>query len=386
MDFYEIEELFSEEERAIRDTARKFVEREVLPIIKEYHREGKFPFHLIKKMGELGFFGGHIQGYECPTCSPASYGLIMQELERGDSAIRSFASVQSSLTMSAIYLFGSEEQKRKYLPLLAKGEKVGCFALTEPDFGSYPAGMKTKAVRSENGYIINGTKMWITNGSIADVAVVWAKLKEGDSETIRGFLVERGTPGFTAKDIEGKFSMRASITSELVFEDCEVGKDSILPLALGLKAPLQCLNYARYGIAWGAVGAAIACFEEALRYSIDRIQFERPIGAFQLIQEKLVWMLNEITKAQCLNWRLAKLKESGKIKPEQISLAKMNNVRMAREVARTAREILAANGITDEYCVIRHMMNLESVYTYEGTNEIHTLIIGKKLTGLDAFR
>lgn len=386
MDFYEVEELFSPEERAVKETAKKFVDREVLPVIKECHREGKFPLHLVKKMGELGFFGGHIEGYECPTCSPVSYGLIMQELERGDSSLRSFASVQSSLTMSAIYLFGSEEQRRRWLPVLARGEKVGCFALTESDFGSYPAGMKTKAEKTENGYLINGTKMWITNGSIADVAVVWAVVKEGDTATVKGFLVEKGMPGFTARDIEGKFSMRASVTSELIFEDCEVSWDSVLPLAMGLKAPLECLNQARYGIAWGVVGSAVACFEEALRYSKERVQFERPIGSFQLIQEKLVWMLNEITKAQCLNWRLAKLRESKRIKPEQISLAKMNNVRMARDVARTAREILAANGIIDEYCVIRHMMNLESVYTYEGTNEIHTLILGRRLTGFNAFR
>lgn len=381
IDYYEIEELLTEEERMIRDLAREFVEAEVVPIIEKHFREGSFPTHLIPRLGGLGFIGANLKGYGLPGISHVAYGLIMQELERGDSGIRSFVSVQGALVMYPILNFGSEVQKERWLLPLARGEKIGCFGLTEPDFGSDPAGMTTKAVQVRDTYILNGTKTWITNGSIADVAVVWAKL----DGTIRGFLVERGTPGFTTKDIHGKLSFRASVTSELHFENCQIPAENLLPGTDGLKSALMCLNQARYGIAWGAIGAAMACYDTALRYARERIQFGKPIGSFQLVQQKLVSMLTEITKAQLLALRLGRLKDLGRAKPAQISLAKRNNVEAALRIARSAREILGAYGIVDEYPVFRHMCNLEAVYTYEGTHDIHTLILGRDITGFSAF-
>jgi len=382
LDYYQVNELYSGEERLIRETVRDFVDAEVLPIIETHHREGTFPVGLIPRLGELGVLGANLQGYGCAGVSEVAYGLIMQELERGDSGLRSFAAVQGPLVMYPIHTFGTEEQKRDWLPRLARGEKVGCFGLTEPDHGSDPEGMVTKGVRRGDDYILNGNKLWITNGTIADVAVVWARTDEG----IRGFLVEKGTPGFTAREIQGKFSLRASVTSELIFQDCRVPRQNLLPgTAQGLKAALMCLNQARYGIAWGAVGAAMACYDVALKYAKTRIQFGRPIGSFQLVQQKLVHMLTEITKAQLLCVRLGQLKQAGHVRHTQISLAKMNNVEKAREIVREAREILGAAGIVDEYPVIRHMLNLETVYTYEGTHEIHTLILGRDITGLSAF-
>lgn len=381
LDYYGIEELLTDEERMARDTAREFVEGEVLPIIGQHFREGTFPVHLARAMGELGLLGANLQGNGLPGIGNVAYGLVMQELERGDSGIRSFASVQGGLVMYPILTFGSEAQKARWLPALASGERIGCFGLTEPDFGSDPGAMATKAVRQGDTFVLNGTKLWITNGSIADVAVVWAKL-EG---TIRGFLVERGTPGFAARDIHGKFSMRASVTSELSLQDCRIPAENILPKAEGLKAPLMSLNQARYGIAWGALGSAMACYDAALTYAGRRIQFGRPIASFQLVQAKLVDMLTEITKGQLLCLQLGRLKDQGKVRHTQISMAKRNNVAAARTIASTAREILGANGIADEYPVIRHMCNLESVYTYEGTHDIHTLILGQDITGISAF-
>ncbi|MCI0484252.1 MAG: acyl-CoA dehydrogenase family protein [candidate division NC10 bacterium] len=382
LDYYRLDELYSDEERLIRETVRTFVDAEVLPIIEAHHRQGTFPLHLIPRLGELGLLGANLRGYGCAGVSEVAYGLIMQELERGDSGLRSFASVQGALAMYPIYAFGTEAQQKDWLPRLARGEKVGCFGLTEPDHGSDPAGMVTKAVRRGDGYVLNGSKLWITNGTIADVAVVWARTEEG----IRGFLVEKGTPGFSAREIHGKFSLRASITSELIFQDCRIPSASLLPGSeQGLRAALMCLDQARYGIAWGAVGAAAACYDAALKYAKARVQFDRPIAGFQLVQQKLVRMLTEITKAQLLCHRLGQLKEAGQARHTQISLAKMNNVENAREIARLAREILGAAGIVDEYPVIRHMLNLETLYTYEGTHEIHTLILGRDITGLSAF-
>lgn len=382
LDLYDLENLLSPEERMIRDTVRDFVDREVLPVIEQHHREGRFPMHIVPRMGELGLFGSTLTGYGCAGINSVAYGLAMAELERGDSGVRSFSSVQGGLVMYPIYTFGTEEQKERWLPRLARGEAVGCFGLTEPDFGSNPAGMRTRAARDGDSYVLNGAKMWITNGHIADVALVWARTEEG----IQGFLVEKGTPGFSAREIKGKFSFRASFTSELSFEDCRIPATNRLPGAKGLKAALQSLNQARYSIAWGSIGAALACFHAALEYSKERVQFDRPIAGFQLIQEKLVWMATEITKAQLLAYQLGRLKDQGRAEPVQISMAKMNNVAMALETARAAREILGANGISDEYPVIRHMCNLESVKTYEGTHQIHTLIIGQHLTGLSAFQ
>lgn len=382
LDYYRLDELYSDEERLIRETVRTFVDAEVLPIIEAHHRQGTFPLNLIPRLGELGLLGANLRGYGCAGVSEVAYGLIMQELERGDSGLRSFASVQGALAMYPIYAFGTETQQKDWLPRLARGEKVGCFGLTEPDHGSDPAGMVTKAVRRGDGYVLNGSKLWITNGTIADVAVVWARTEEG----IRGFLVEKGTPGFSAREIHGKFSLRASITSELIFQDCRIPSASLLPGSeQGLRAALMCLDQARYGIAWGAVGAAAACYDAALKYAKARVQFDRPIAGFQLVQQKLVRMLTEITKAQLLCLRLGQLKEAGQARHTQISLAKMNNVENAREIARLAREILGAAGIVDEYPVIRHMLNLETLYTYEGTHEIHTLILGRDITGLSAF-
>lgn len=380
VDYYEVEGLLSEEERMMRDLARAFTDEQILPIIIRHFREGTFPTGLVRKLGELGFLGANLRGYECAGINNVAYGLILQELERGDSGVRSFASVQGSLVMYPIHAFGSEAQKQHWLPRLAAGEAVGCFGLTEPDFGSDPGNMATKAVQVGSEYVLNGTKLWITNGSIADVAVVWAKL----DGVIRGFLVEKGTPGFSARDIHGKHSMRASVTSELSFQDCRIPADTLLPGSDGLRSPLSCLNQARYGIAWGAVGAAMACYQAALSYSRSRIQFGKPIASFQLVQQKLVHMLTEITKAQLLCLQLGRLKDAGRLRHTQVSLAKRNNVVAALEIARLAREIHGANGIVDEYPVIRHMLNLESVFTYEGTHDIHTLILGRDITGISA--
>jgi len=382
VDYYALDELLDEEERMTRASVRSFVEREVLPVIERCHSEEQFPRPLIARMGELGFFGANLKGYGCAGLSNGAYGLIMQELEAGDSGLRSMASVQGSLAMFAIWRWGSEEQKERWLPAMASGRAIGCFGLTEPDHGSDPGGMETRARRDGSGYVLSGVKRWITNGSIADVSVVWAK----DGETIRGFLVERGTPGFSAHDIKGKFSLRASITSELVLEDVRVPAAALLPGAEGLGGPFSCLNQARYGIVWGALGAARTCYLTALRYAQERKQFDRPIAGYQLVQQKLVHMLSEITKGQLLAWRLGRLKDAGTMRPEQVSLAKRNNVSVALDIARLARDILGANGIVNEYPVIRHMMNLETVNTYEGTYDMHTLIIGRDITGLDAIR
>jgi len=382
VDYYGIEALLSEEERMVRDAVRDWVEAEFLPIIQEHHRAGTFPAHLIPKLGEMGVFGANLQGYGCAGLNNVAYGLIMQELERGDSGLRSCASVQGALVMYPIHAYGSEGQKTRWLPALARGEEVGCFGLTEPDFGSDPGGMRTRAQREGDGYVLNGTKLWITNGSIADVAVVWAKDDDGE---IGGFLVERGIQGFTTLDIPGKFSMRASVTSELSFQDCRIPAGNRLPGARGLKAALACLSQARYGIAWGAIGAAMACYDWALQYAQARVQFGRPIASFQLVQQKLVFMLTEITKAQLLALHLGRLKDQGRARAQQISLAKRNNVWMALESARLARDILGAAGIVDEHPVIRHMLNLETVCTYEGTHDIHTLVVGRDITGLSAF-
>jgi glutaryl-CoA dehydrogenase len=382
VDYYGIEALLSEEQRMIRDAVRAWVEDEFLPVVTEHHRAGTFPVEVAKPLGEMGVFGATLKGYGCAGLDSVAYGLIMQELERGDSGLRSFASVQSGLVMYPIYSYGSDEQKERWLPRLQSGEALGCFGLTEPDHGSDPGSMKTRAVRKGSEYVLNGTKLWITNGSVAEVAVVWAK---GDDGEIGGYLVERGTPGFSTLDIHGKFSMRASITSELAFADCKIPLANKLPGVKGLKGPLSCLSQARYGIAWGAIGAAMGCYDWALKYAQQRIQFGKPIGAFQLVQQKLVWMLNEITKAQLLALRMGQLKDAGQIRPQQISLAKMNNVQMALDTARQARDILGAAGIVDEHPIIRHMMNLETVNTYEGTHDIHVLIVGRDITGLDAF-
>ncbi len=383
VDYYNAAELFSEEERMIRDMVRNFVDKSYLPIVTDYHRKGKFPREIISKLAELNLLGVTIpEEYGGPGLTDTIYGIAMQELERGDSGLRSFCSVQGSLVMYPIYRYGSEVQKKQWLPKLAAGEVIGCYGLTEPDHGSDPGAMETKARRTKDGWILNGSKMWITNGSIADLAVVWAKTEEG----VRGFLVEKGTKGFTSHAIEGKYSLRASDTGELHFEDCLIPADNILREAKGLRAPLSCLNEARYGIAWGATGAAMACYDEALGFAGTRVQFDKPIASFQLIQHKLVEMITEITKSQLLNYRLGQLKDQGKAKYYHISLAKRNNVESALNIARSARTILAAGGITDEYQVIRHMLNLESVYTYEGTHDIHTLIVGEHITNINAFR
>ncbi|HLI89875.1 MAG TPA: acyl-CoA dehydrogenase family protein [Ktedonobacteraceae bacterium] len=380
-DLYNIDHLLSEEERMVRDTVRKFVNERVLPIIGEHFEAGTFPRELIPEIADLGLLGMHLEGYGCAGMSAVCYGLACQELEAGDSGLRSFVSVQGSLAMFPIYAFGSEEQKQRWLPRMARGEVIGCFGLTEPDFGSEAAGMQTSARRDGDTYILNGTKMWITNGGIADLAVVWARGEDG----IRGFLVERGTPGFTTSNIERKLSLRASVTSELHFEDCRVPADNMLPNVRGMRGPLSCLDEARYGIAWGATGAARACYETALEYAKSRIQFKRPIASFQLVQRKLAIIATELVKAQLLALQLGRLKDEGLLHPVQISIAKRNNVREALNTAREARSILGANGITLEYPISRHMNNLESVFTYEGTDDVHTLIIGQAITGINAF-
>lgn len=382
IDYFNTDSLLTEEETMVRDVTRDFVNQEILPIIEKCNREHSFPFHLIKKMAELNLFGATLPAkYGCAEMNNVAYGLVMQELERGDSGIRSFVSVQSALVMYPIFTFGSEEQKDYWLPKLASAEKIGCFGLTEPDFGSNPGGMVTKAEKSDGGYVINGAKMWITNGTIADVAVVWAKL----DGVVNGFLVEKGSPGFTAPEMKGKHSLKVSVTSELVFDNVFVPDSNRLPGAVGLKAPLMCLNQARYGIAWGVTGAMMMCYEAALDYAKSRIQFGKPIAAFQLTQEKLVYFLTEITKSQLLNVQLGRLKDSGKLRFQQVSLAKRNNCEKALDIARQSREILGANGILDEYPVMRHAANLESVKTYEGTHEMHTLIVGEDITGFPAF-
>lgn len=382
VDYYCIDEMLTDEEKSIRDTVRDFVNEEVIPIIEEYNQEMQFPTQLIPKMAELGIFGPTLPvEYGGMGINNIAYGLIMQELERGDSGVRSFASVQSGLVMYPIYTFGSEEQRKKYLPKLAKGEFIGCFGLTEPDYGSNPGGMITKAEKKDGGYILNGAKMWITNGTVADVAVVWAKL----DGKVRGFLVEKGTKGFSAPEMKGKLSLRASITSELVFEDCFIPEENLLPNSGGLKSPLMCLTQARYGIAWGVVGMAMECYSTALNYSLSRIQFGKPTASFQITQEKLAYMLTEITKAQLLCFQLGKLKDSGKMRPQQVSLAKRNNCEIAKNIASMAREMLGANGILDEYPIMRHLNNIESVKTYEGTHEMHTLILGEDVTGIAAY-
>ncbi|MBI5342424.1 MAG: acyl-CoA dehydrogenase family protein [Deltaproteobacteria bacterium] len=384
-DYMGFQGLLTDEEKMVRATARKFVNDEVLPIIDGYAQSETFPSHLVKPMADLGFLGPNLpEKYGCAGLSNVAYGLLMYELERGDSGIRSFASVQGSLVMYPIYAYGSDAQKEYWLPRMARGEAIGCFGLTEPDFGSNPAGMRTSAVREKGGkWKINGSKMWITNGSIADVAVVWAKTGEG----VRGFLVEKGTPGFTAPQMKGKWSLRASVTSELLFDDVVVDEEkSLLPNVKGLKGPLGCLTQARYGIAWGALGAADACYQTALEYALNRIQFDRPIASFQLQQRKLAEMVTEITKGQLLVLQLGRMKDQGKYTFAQVSMAKMNNVNVALETARVARTILGANGIMGEYPIMRHSANMESVYTYEGTHDMHLLIIGQEVTGISAFR
>ncbi|HKN31887.1 MAG TPA: acyl-CoA dehydrogenase family protein [Terriglobales bacterium] len=385
VDFLQFEALLNDDERLVRDTTRKFIEENLIPIIEECNRAGRFPRELVKPMAELGYFGASLKGYGCAGMSNVEYGLVMQELERGDSGVRSFVSVQSALVMYPIYAFGSEEQKSKWLPALQKGEKLGCFGLTEPDFGSNPGGMRTRARKVGKEYVLNGEKMWITSGSIADVAIIWAKV-ENDNDKVRGFLVETDRPGFKADDVHGKWSLRASVTSGLSLQDVHVPECDLLPGSNGLKSPLMCLNQARYGIAWGGVGAAMACYDCALQYSTLRKQFrDQPIASHQLVQEKLAWMITEITKAQLLVLQVGRLKDADKVEHQHISMAKRNNVWMALECARMARDILGANGIADDYPIMRHMMNLESVKTYEGTHDIHTLILGSSVTGIDAF-
>jgi glutaryl-CoA dehydrogenase len=385
VDFLEFDTLLSDDERLVRDTARQFIEDNLIPIIEECNRAGRFPRELVKPMADLGFFGASLQGYGCAGMSNVEYGLVMQELERGDSGVRSFVSVQSALVMYPIYAFGSDQQKQTWLPAMQKGEKLGCFGLTEPDFGSNPGGMRTRARKVGHEYVLNGEKMWITSGSIADVAVIWAKVEQ-EENLVRGFLVETDRPGFRAEDIHGKWSLRASVTSSLSLQDVHVPESNLLPKSGGLKSPLMCLNQARYGIAWGATGAAMACYDCALQYSLFRKQFrDQPIASHQLVQEKLAWMISEITKAQLLILQVGRLKDCDKVQHQHISMAKRNNVWMALECARLARDILGANGVADEYPIFRHMANLESVKTYEGTHDIHTLIIGSSVTGIDAF-
>jgi glutaryl-CoA dehydrogenase len=383
VDYLSIDSLFDEQELLVRQTARQFVEDRVVPVIRDCYRDARFPAELVPEMGRLGFFGANLEGYGCAGMSNVEYGLIMQELERGDSGLRSFVSVQGALVMYPILSYGSEEQKQRWLPQLQNGSALGCFGLTEPDFGSNPAGMRTRARQVGGDWVIDGEKTWITNGTLADVAVVWARTEEG----IRGFLVEKGTPGFTSSDIHGKWSMRASVTSSLSLAECKVPASAMLPGAKGLKGPLACLTQARFGIGWGAVGAAMDCYETARQYSILRKQFDdRPIASHQLVQEKLAWMITEITKAQLLAIHSGRLKDKGKLDPAHVSMLKRNNVAIALETARLSRDLLGANGITDEYPIMRHLCNLETVKTYEGTDHIHALVIGERVTGVAAYR
>ncbi len=385
VDFLKFDSLLNEDERMVRDTARAFVEDNLIPIIEDCFREGRFPRELVPLMGELGFFGANLHGYGCAGMSNVEYGLVMQEFERGDSGFRSFVSVQSALVMYPIYTFGSEEQKQKWLPELAAGRKLGCFGLTEPGFGSNPGGMTTHARKVGDEYVLTGEKMWITSGTIADVAIIWAKVDDEDGK-VRGFLVETDRAGFRADEVHGKWSLRASMTAGLSLQEVHIPASNLLPGTGGLKSPLMCLNQARYGISWGAIGAAMSCYDTALQYSKMRKQFRNePIASHQMIQEKLVWMISEISKAQLLSLHAGRMKDAGTLSHEIISLAKRNNVWMALEIARMARDILGANGITEDYPIMRHMMNLESVKTYEGTHDIHALIIGQHITGIAAF-
>jgi glutaryl-CoA dehydrogenase len=389
LDFFNIDSLLSEEERAVRGSVRAFVDEHVLPVIGKCYVEGRFPREIVPKMAELGVFGANLpEEYGCAGLNNVAYGLIMQELERGDSGVRSFASVQGALAMYPIYAFGSEEQRKKFLPKMASGEIIGCFGLTEPDYGSNPSGMITMAREQNDGtWLLNGAKMWITNGSTAQIAVVWAKTNgDMNDSSIRGFVVPTNIKGFKAKDQKGKLSLRASDTSELVFQDVCLPADALLAKSGGLKSPLMCLTQARYGISWGAVGAAMACFDEALSYSKTRVMFDRPIGGFQIQQERLADMLTEIVKGQLVSLHLGRLKDAGTFTPQQVSLAKRNNVSMAADIAREARRLLGANGILAEYSAMRHMENLESVYTYEGTHDVHSLVLGQAITGLSAFK
>src|SRR5215471_5806653 len=381
-DYLDCESLFTEEQRLVRDTVRSWVEEKVLPIIEDAAYEGRFPKELVPEMGAMHLFGATLSEYGLPGLDNVAYGLIMQELERGDSGLRSFVSVQSALVMYPIFTFGSQEQKDRWIPRLASASAIGCFGLTEPDFGSNPGGMRTTAKKDGSGFVLNGAKAWITNGSVADVAVVWAKL----DGVIRGFLVERGTKGFSTSEHKGKMSLRASVTSQLAFEDCRIPAENILPGVEGLKGPLSCLTQARYGIAWGAIGSAMATYQAALDYSKSRKQWkDRPIAAHQLVQERLAWMITEITKGQLLAWKLGKMKDNKTMKPHHVSMAKRNNCWVARECAKLARETLGANGVVNEYPVFRHLANIESVYTYEGTHDIHTLVIGEAVTGIAAY-
>jgi glutaryl-CoA dehydrogenase len=382
LDFYRIDDELSDEERMARQSVREFVEREFLPrVVEHVRRDGSFPMELVPVMADLGLFGANLEGYGCAGMNNVAYGLVMQELERGDSGLRSFASVQGGLCMYPIRTYGSDKQKERWLPPMARGDVIGCFGLTEPDFGSSPAGMRSRAERRGGSWILNGTKRWITNGTVADIAIIWARTEDD----IQGFIVEREMRGFEARDMKGKFSLRASITSELFLSDVEVPEENRLPGVRGLRGPLSCLTQARYGIAWGALGAAMACFDEARRYAQERLIFDRPLAAYQLAQQKLVYMATEITKGQLLALRLGRLKDRGQMDHTQVSMAKMNNVDIALNIARLARDMLGANGIVDDYCSMRHMMNLETVRTYEGTHDVHTLILGRELTGQNAF-
>jgi glutaryl-CoA dehydrogenase len=383
VDFLEFDSLLNDEELLARKTARQFVDEQVIPVIEKHNREATFPMQLVPQLGALGFFGANLKGYGCAEMSNVAYGLVMQELERGDSGLRSFVSVQSALVMYPIHTYGSAEQKDRWLPRMQSGKALGCFGLTEPQFGSNPGGMLTRAVRRGDCYVLNGEKMWITNGSIADVALVWAKCED---DRIRGFLIEKGTKGFTTKDVHGKMSLRASVTSGLAMNDCEIPAENVLPGVAGLKGPLTCLTQARYGIGWGVIGAAMACYDTALQYAKTRKQFQnKPIASHQLVQDKLVFMITEISKAQLLALHVGKLKDQDRLDATHVSMLKMNNVWIAMETARKARDILGANGIVDDYCIMRHMNNLESVYTYEGTHDIHRLVIGERITGIPAY-